>query len=70
MAQRLQTTSTKHGYAGQELPKSLRTDPMQHPRKSTESARVAMCLEPHKLKNSTTDELVIRVMTMALTLTS
>jgi hypothetical protein len=35
--------------------------------KMIQRVSVAMGLEPHKLKNSTTDGLVIKVMTVALT---
>jgi len=38
--------------------------------KTIQRVSVAMGLEPHKLKNSTTDELVIKVMTVALTVSS
>lgn len=38
--------------------------------KTIQRVSVAMGLEPHKLKNSTTDELVIKIMTVALTVSS
>jgi hypothetical protein len=41
-----------------------------HAAKQIQRVSVAMGLEPHKLKNSTMDELVIRVMTVALTVSS
>jgi len=38
--------------------------------KTIHRVSVAIGLEPHRLKNSTTDELVIKIMTVALTVSS